>query len=65
MNALLNPIVAALVCISAAVCFGAAARIHAMDAARQPLPTEASELSIAEIVAAGQKAWSAVDFWIH
>jgi hypothetical protein len=63
MNALLNPTVAAVVCISAAVCFGAAAQIHAMDPAQQP--AQSSELSIAEVVAAGQQAWSAIDFWIH
>jgi hypothetical protein len=64
MNALLNPVVAVVVAVAAAVCFAAAAQIHAMDTAA-PQPAPPSEVSFAEALAAGQKAWSALDFWIQ
>jgi len=63
MNALLHPIVAVVVCVAAAVCFGAAARIHAMDPT-EPSAPDSSELSVAAALAASHKAWSALDFWI-
>jgi hypothetical protein len=64
MKALLHPIVAVVVCVAAAICFGAAAQIHAMSATEPSNPGEPLELSISATITAGHQAWSAVDFWI-
>jgi hypothetical protein len=62
MNRLLNPVVAVLIALSAAVCFTAAAEIQAMD---NSAAATADELSFANALAAGNRAWSAMDFWIQ
>ena len=62
MRALLRPIVAVVVCVAAAVWFGAATQIHAMAAAQPSNAGEPLELSVSAAITAGHKAWSALDF---
>jgi hypothetical protein len=64
MNTLMQPIVAVTICIAAAVCFGAAAQIHAMAPAKMPETTQSVDVSLADAIVAGRNAWTAVDFWI-
>jgi hypothetical protein len=64
MNALLNPVVAVVVSLAAAVCFAAAAQIHAMVPGEHAGSGDTPALSMTAAVAAGHPAWSALDFWI-
>ena len=63
MNLLAKPVVAVIICIAAAVCFGAAAQIHAMGPFDMPQSAETVDLTLADAIVAGRNAWSAVDFW--
>jgi hypothetical protein len=64
MNLLAKPVVAVIICIAAAVCFGAAAQIHAMERSDMPRSTETIDLTLADAIVAARNAWTAVDFWI-
>jgi hypothetical protein len=63
MNALTKPIVAITICIAAAVCFGAAAQIHAMSPS-VPEIAQPVDLTLADAMVAGRSAGTAVDFWM-
>jgi hypothetical protein len=64
MNLLAKPIVAVIICIAAAVCFGAAAQIHAMPRPYVAAPTESGDLTLTDAIVAGRNAWTALDFWV-
>ena len=63
MDLLAKPVVAVIICIAAAVCFGAAAQIHAMGPSDMPKAAETVDLTLADAIVAGRNAWTAVDFW--
>jgi len=64
MNLLAKPVVAVIICIAAAVCFGAAAQIHAMGPSDMPQSVQTVDLTLADALVAGRNAWTAVDFWM-
>jgi hypothetical protein len=63
MKTLLHPIVAVVVCVTAAVCFTAAAGLHAVTPAEWSSVPDTGELSLSTSATAGHRAWSALDFW--
>ena len=64
MNALMKPIVAITICIAAAVCFGAAAEIHAMSRPNLPAADSSVDLTLADAIIGGRNGATAVDFWM-
>ena len=63
MDLLAKPVVAVIICIAAAVCFGAAAQTHAMGHSDMPQSAETIDVTLADAIVAGRNAWTAFDFW--
>jgi hypothetical protein len=64
MNLLAKPVVAVIICLAAAVCFGAAAQIHAMSPSAIPQSAEPVDVTLADAIVAGRSLATAVDFWV-